>query len=35
MGNKFNFNLELGPSLVINEEIGYGAWINVGFSKSF
>ncbi|WP_099371825.1 hypothetical protein [Sphingobacterium sp. 1.A.5] len=35
MGNKFNFNLELGPSLVINEEVGYGAWINVGFSKSF
>jgi len=34
--NNFNFNLEVGPAVVLSDgDAGFGAWINIGFSKSF
>lgn len=37
LGNNFNFNLEVGPSLVYNldSEIAPSFWLHVGFSKTF
>lgn len=36
LDNNFNFNLEVGPAISLSEgEATAGAWLNIGFSKSF